>query len=120
MMMQFMRAGGYSMWVVLLFGGIALTTAVIFAFKPEEGRLGFIRGMTMATIFATISGVAADVGATFHASASYEDWARYPDIAGHILIGLSESTTPAILGFTLLGIVWFVVAIGLRRLSNTP
>lgn len=119
-MMDFMRAGGYSMWVVLLFGGIALTTAVIFAFRPDEGRLGFIRGMTAATIFATLSGVAADVGATFHNTVAYEGWEQYPNIAGHILVGLSESTTPAILGFTLLGIVWFVVAIGLRRLSSAP
>ena len=27
--MEFMRAGGYAMWVVLLFGGITMTMAVM-------------------------------------------------------------------------------------------
>lgn len=119
-MMDFMRAGGYSMWVVLLFGGITTAVAVMFALKPSEGRLGFIRGMSTATVFATLSGVAADIGATFRTTARHEEWHQFPDIVIAPMVGISESMAPAILGFSMLGIVWFVVAIGLRRLASTP
>lgn len=119
-MMEFMRHGGYSMWVVLLFGGIAMTSAVIFAFRPEESRLGFIRAMSTATVFATLSGLAANLAATFHTVTSTEEYHSYPDIALVPMVGISESLATPILGFTLLGIVWFILAIGLRRLSATP
>ena len=115
--MEFMRAGGYAMWVVLLFGGITMTMAVMFALNPTEGRLGFIRGMSTATVFATISGVAAAVGATFRHVANHEELHQFPDIAVVAMVGLSESLAPAVLGFSMLGIVWFTVAIGLRRLA---
>lgn len=119
-MMEFMRAGGYAMWVVLLFGGITMTVAVMFALNPNEGRLGFIRGMSTATIFATLSGVAADIGATFRNTARNEEWHQYPDIVLSPMVGISESMAPAILGFSMLGIVWFTVAVGLRRLATAP
>ena len=119
-MMDFMREGGYAMWVVLLFGGITMTAAVIFALRPREEQLGFIRGMSTATVFAIISGVAADLGATFHNVANREESHNFPDLAVHTMVGLSESMSPAILGFTMLGIVWFIMAVGLRRLATAP
>ena len=119
-MMELMRAGGYAMWIVLLFGGITMTAAVMFALRPEEGRLGYIRGMSTATVYAILSGVAADLGATFHHVAQREEWHQYPDIVLATMVGLGESMSPAILGFTMLGIVWFVTAIGVRRLSLAP
>lgn len=119
-MMEFMRAGGYSMWVVLLFGGIALTAAVIFTIRPQEGRLGFIRAMSTATIFATLSGLAANFAATLHTVTTHEEYHQMPDIALVPMAGFCESLATPILGFSILGIVWFVVAIGLRRLAATP
>lgn len=119
-MLEFMRAGGYAMWIILLFGGIAMTASVIFALRPDESRLGFIRGMSTATVFATLSGVASGLAATFHRTASTEEWHQYPDIVLAPMIGISESLANAILGFSMLGIVWFIVAIGLRRLATAP
>lgn len=119
-MMTFMRAGGYSMWIVLLFGIITVVTAAMFAYRPDEGRLGFVRAMTWAVVFATLSGVAADVAATFHKVANIPEMQQGLDIALYPMMGLSESMAPAILGFSMLGISWFITAIGIRRLSATP
>lgn len=119
-MMEFMHHGGYSMWVVLLFGGIALTAAVIFAFRSEEERLGFIRGMSTATVFATLSGLAANLAATLHTVTTHEEYHQYPDIALVPMVGFYESLATPILGFTILAIVWFVTAIGLRRMAAAP
>ena len=119
-MMEFMHEGGYSMWVVLLFGGIAMTAAVMFALRPEESRLGFIRGMSMATVFATLSGLAANLASTFHTVTTTEEFHQYPDIVLVPMVGIQESLATPILGFTMLGIVWFILAIGLRRLAAAP
>ena len=119
-MMNIMHEGGWAMWIILLFGGITMTAAVIFALRPEEGRLGFIRGMSTATVFTTLAGVASGFATTFHNVAQREEFHQYPDIVLAPMVGIGESLANAILGFSLLGIAWFIVAIGLRRLSATP
>jgi hypothetical protein len=118
-MMTFMLSGGYAMWLILLFGGITLVSAILFAWRPQEARLGFVRGMTTATVFVTLSGLAAALGATFHRTASTEEWHSYPDIVLAPMMGIGESMSNGILGFSLLGVVWLVTAIGIRRLATT-
>lgn len=119
-MMTLMRAGGYSMWIILLFGGITMVAATIFAVRPEEGRLGFVRGMTWATVFAVLSGVAAALAATFHHVVSNPEWQEGMNIVLYPMAGFSESMSPMILGFSMLGVAWLITAIGIRRLATTP
>ena len=119
-MMYLMRAGGQPMWFVLLFGIITMVAATIFAFRPDEGRLGFVRGMTWATVFVVLSGVAAALAATFHKVASTPEWQEGMNIVLYPMAGFSESLSPMILGFSMLAIAWLITAIGIRRLSSTP
>lgn len=119
-MMDFMRAGGYATWSVLFFGVITLVAAAMFAYRPEEGRLGFVRSMTWATVFITLGGVAAGVATTFHKVATIPEWHEGLDIALVPMMGISESLSSAILGFSMLGMAWFITAIGIRRLSTAP
>jgi hypothetical protein len=119
-MMNFMYSGGYSMWLILIFGGINLVSAILFAWRPEEGRLGFVRGMSTATVFVTLSGLAAGLGMTCYRVVAVKEWHSYPDIVLAPLQGIGETMSNGILGFSLLGVVWLVTAIGIRRLAANP
>jgi hypothetical protein len=81
-----------SMAVVLgpLFLGVA------YALKPTEARLALMRPLSLAAIFAALTGIAA--GAINMASAA-------------------ESLVPMFFGFGCLTIAWLCVALGLRRQS---
>ncbi len=112
-MFQFMLEGGYAMWVILLFGLLCLALAVRFAVKPAERTLNMLRPLSLATLFATLSGLAAGLGATTKHVA--EDPTFSQDPGRYVMIGIGESLANAILGFTLLFLAWLVVAVGMRR-----
>lgn len=115
-MMNLMRLGGYSMWIVLLFGIILLVATILFVRRPEEGKLGFIRGMTVANIFAILSGIAGNLAATFN-HAGFQTEANTVEAAASAMVGFSESLSPASLGFSVLAIAWLITAVGIRRLA---
>src|SRR5207249_1717062 len=79
-MLDLMRNGGFPMWIILLFGLLALGSAARYALRPDAQRVGFIKAMGRATLFATLAGTAADLGAVFiHLSGEAEvramgDW----------------------------------------------
>ncbi len=52
--MEFMRAGGFPMWIVLTFGLIALGASLLFAKRPDEAKIGFIKAMSIATVKAIL------------------------------------------------------------------
>ena len=106
------------MWVVLLFGLIALVAAGLFAFRPDERKIAFIRAMSAATTFAVLSGVASDIGAVMHKVPQHPEWSKSPELHLIVMMGIGESMAPAILGFTLLALVWMVAAVGVRRLAH--
>ena len=114
-MKEFFTDGGWSMFVILLFGGIALLTAAYHAARPDERHEGFLRWMSWATLWATLAGLASDFGATFHATAKIEDL----NLRGQITTqGLAESMSPAVMGFVLLSLAAFLAAVGRRRLDG--
>jgi hypothetical protein len=114
-MIEFFKDGGWSMFVILLFGSIALLTAAYHAAKPDERHEGFLKWMSRATLWSTLAGLASDFGATFHATAKIEDL----NLRGQITTqGLAESMSPAVMGFVLLSLAAFLGAIGRRRLDG--
>jgi len=115
-MMDFMRAGGFSMWVVLLFGMITLVLAGLFVWRPSHRRVAVLRGLTVATCFAVLSGLSANVAAVMFKVPSRPEWAHSPDIHLIVMTGIGESLTVAILGFTILALAWLMTAVGQRRL----
>lgn len=117
-MFELMREGGMPMWVVLLFGGATLVQAIRFAVRPDERQIGVFRSLSAATVFAVLSGTAADIGAVLHKVPNTPEWAQSPDLHLIVMTGFGESTSPAILGFTLLALAWFVLAVGMRRLLS--
>lgn len=116
-MMEFFAAGGWPMIVVLLFGALTLVGAAAFFRKPEERHIGMIRGLSVATVFAVLCGVCADLAAVFTKVPNNPEWAQSPDLPLIVMTGLGEALTPAILGFSLLALAWMVTAVGVRRLG---
>lgn len=135
-MWTLIRNGGViPMSFILLFGFLALGSAFFYALKAEKKTLGFIKSMALATLFATLAASCADVGATLYATSKTMDPPGFdtqtmPGIkttteaermaeAHHIIVqGLAESTSPGIVGFSLVALTWMLVAVGRRRMDE--
>jgi hypothetical protein len=116
-MLMLIREGGFVMVFVLGFGLTALVAAVLFAVRPAQRKLPFVRGMSSATVFAVLSGICADFGATAHHL--MERYAQDPQWYFALIMGLGESMAPGIIGFSLLSLVWLVSSMGERRLARS-
>lgn len=113
-----MRAGGAPMWFIAIFGVVALVAAILFARRPESRRLEFIRMLSRAVLYSVGAGITSDLAAVFTKVPGNPEWAHSPDLHLIVMEGLGESMAPGILGFTLLSLVAFITAIGLRRLPR--
>jgi hypothetical protein len=117
-MADFLRAGGFSMWFVILFSGVTLIAAVIFAVRADLKKVAFIRGMTAATVFSILCGVLANLLAVARHVGADEQLAKSAELPMILIIGFGESITPAILGFAVLAVTWLIVAAGVRRAQD--
>jgi hypothetical protein len=115
MLADFLRAGGWSMWLVLLLTSILLVTAGRFVLDPRPARLAVIRALTLTQVFAIAMGVSANFMKVMFTVTSREEFAESPELHLVILYGLGEAVTPAVLGFTSLALAWMFVAVGTRR-----
>jgi hypothetical protein len=107
--------GGWSMFVVVVFGLISLATAAFYAARPDAKHEGFLRWMSWATFWAIMVGFCTDFSATFHAAARIEDLNTRSRI---VIEGSGESLSPGILGFALLALTALLTAVGRRRLDG--
>lgn len=115
---EFLAAGGFSMWFVMLFAIITLATAVSFAVRADLKKLSLVRAMTWVTVFAILTGTLTNFLAVARHVGGDEEMRKSPELMGIMLVGFGESITPAILGFAALVIVWLVVAVGTRRVQD--
>lgn len=117
-MLEFFRAGGFIMIVLLAVGLPLLVVAARFARNADPQRLSLIRALTTALAFAAIAGVASDVMAVcLYVARSPDAQAKPVPI---LLQGLAESLTPAILAGAIASIAWILVAVGVRRMPSDP
>ena len=113
-MFTLIRNGGAPMIFVLLFGLMALGGGLFAVFQKGRLREGYVRWMLVATLGATLSGTASDVGMTLVTVSRWksEGKAQWVDA---LLEGLSESMSPGIMGFSLIGMTALAMAIARRR-----
>ena len=115
-MPNFMAQGGIGMWFILIFGGVTLASAILFARRPHEARMGMLRALTVTTVLsaftAFIAGVAKSLGALGRVPPELHD--RVWILAAK---GFSEAAANLILGSVLLTWAWLIIAIGQRRLA---
>jgi hypothetical protein len=114
--MDFLRAGGVPMIVVILFSGATLIAAIRFALRPVARKLAGIRALTWASTFAVLSGTAANLAMVCWRVSHVPEWSAAPVLP--VLAGVGESLTLAILGFSVLATAWLLVAVGSRRLDE--
>lgn len=117
-MMEFMKAGGAPIWIVLLFGLATLVIAAFFAWRPDERRYALLTGMTKCTQFALWSGILSCLAAVMIKVPNNPQWAKSPDLPLIVMTGIGESLTPGILGFTILSLAWLLGAFGKKRLAE--
>ena len=91
---------------------VAFGLAVAYVFRPTEQKLVLMRPVSLATIFATVSGL---LGGWIALLASIP---APPD--GHLPVatfyrGIAESLTVGFVSFGLLAAAWMLVAVGVLR-----
>ncbi|HMF43568.1 MAG TPA: hypothetical protein VKQ32_23000 [Polyangia bacterium] len=111
---EFMREGGWGMWPILLLGLAALASAVRYATRPDRQGLRFVAALWLTLMIAVVHASITDVAAVF---GYFQDPGRAPDpqIPRTLLIGLKESTRPAVLGGIFLTLVPLLGAVGIFR-----
>ena len=104
------------MLFILLTGLVGLAASCHFALRALPTSFGFIKTMMLATLFGTLAASCADEGTTLYAAAR-----TFPDTTQAlqmVLQGTAESTSPGILGFSLLGLTAMLTAVGRRRAAG--
>ena len=111
---EFMREGGWGMWPILLLGLAALASAARYATRPERQSLRFAAALWVTLVVAVVHASITDLAAVF---GYFQDPGRAPDpqIPRTLLIGLKESTRPAVLGGIFLTLSPLLAAVGLYR-----
>jgi hypothetical protein len=97
--------------VSMFMGIVPLAMGVVYAIWPSEQRLALMRPLSLATIFAAISGSTLGVLNVLLGMGTGETTA-FTQVAA---IGLSESLVPIFFGFGCLTVAWLSVAVGLWR-----
>lgn len=97
-------------------GVLPMALSIVYAIWPAEPRLALVRTLSLATVFASVSGVAL----------GFMNELRYlgvkqpaPEFTRQVAIGLAESLVPLFFGFGCLTVTWVCVTIGLWRRSST-
>lgn len=95
----------------MFIGIVPLATAVVYAVWPGEHRLMLMRPLSLATIFAAVSGTALGfVNVFVHMGTSVP-----PGFTHVSMIGIAETMVPLFFGFGCLTVAWLCVALGMWR-----
>jgi hypothetical protein len=90
----------------------AFGLAVAYVFRPTEQKLVLMRPVSLAAIFATLSGLLGGWIAVLGGIAATPD-GHLP--ASRVSLGIAESLTVGFVCFGLLAVAWLLVAIGMLR-----
>jgi hypothetical protein len=97
--------------VSMFMGVVPLTMGIIYAVWPTEQRLALMRPLSLATIFAAVSGTAVGMLNVFR----YIGLNEPPAFSRIAFIGLAESLVSILMGFGCLTVAWLCVALGMWR-----
>jgi hypothetical protein len=90
----------------------AFGLAVAYVFRPTEQKLVLMRPVSLAAIFATLSGLLGGWIAVLGGIAATPE-GHLP--ASRVSLGIAESLTVGFVCFGLLAVAWLLVAIGMLR-----
>ena len=89
---------------------LPIAVAGAYLFGPSERRLALMRPISLAAIFASLSGTALGAINTLRGL-----WIEPPRDPRIIALGTAESLVTLYVGFSCLMIAWLLVAAGMRR-----
>lgn len=115
--MDFFMMGGFPMFLILVFGAVALVNAARFAWAPGPGRVPYQVALGASLLFAGLGGTATDLMTVALKVPQNEEWAADPQVWLIVLTGFGESMAPTILALGALIAQSLLVALGLRRLA---
>jgi hypothetical protein len=95
----------------IFMGVVPLSLGIVYAIWPNEQRLTLMRPLSLATIFAAVSGSTVGVLNVFRAMGMPEG-AMSTRVAW---IGFAEALVPIFFGFGCLTVAWLCVTVGLWR-----
>ena len=90
-----------------------MVMGVVYALRPTEARLGLMRPLSLAGLFAGCAGMAAGFVNEFKAIARSS--AAWDHTAW---LGFSEALTPLFVAFGCLTVAWLCVALGMSRQAD--
>lgn len=97
--------------VSMFMGVVPLGMGIVYAIWPSEQRLALMRPLSLAAIFAAVSGSALGVLNVLRGIGMSQS----VDFSQVSAIGLAESLVPIFTGFGCLTAAWLCVAVGLWR-----
>ena len=95
----------------IFIGVVPLAMGIVYVIWPSEQRLALMRPLSLATIFAAVSGSTLGLVNVFRAMGMSQSPA-FPRIAW---IGVAEALVPTFFAFGCLTVAWLCVAVGLWR-----
>jgi hypothetical protein len=95
----------------MFMGVVPLSMGIVYAIWPNEQRLALMRPLSLATIFAALSGSTLGVVNVLRGMGMTQE----PAFARIAWIGFAEALVPIFFGFACLTVAWLCVAIGMRR-----
>jgi hypothetical protein len=112
--MEVIRHASIFALLTLALGLVPLVMAVIFAIRPTERNLALMRPLSLAGLFAAITGTVLGL-----INALRPVWTRELTAETYriMAIGAAESLVPVFVGFACLTVAWLLVAVGLGRQS---
>jgi hypothetical protein len=99
--------------VSMFMGLVPLGMGIAYAISPHEQRLALMRPLSLAAIFAALSGSALGVLNVLRGMGM----SQTGDFSKISAIGLAESIVPIFVGFGCLTAAWLCVALGIWRRS---
>ena len=110
--MEMLRHASLFAKLTLLIDFVPLAMAVLYVIRPTERHLALMRPLSLAGLFAAITGGVLGFINTLHLFWSREQSAGTYRV---MAIGASESLVPMFVGFACLTAAWLLVAVGMGR-----
>jgi hypothetical protein len=106
-----LRQAGVLALLSLIIAVLPLAAGVAYALHPTEARLALMRPISLAGIFAGLTGFVAGVMSILRFM-----WSVEPPVPSRLIaVGFAESLVPLFVAFGCLTVAWLCAALGVRR-----
>jgi len=112
-MVEMLRHAGIVSLLSMAIGFAPLAMAAGYFVRPTERRLALMRPLSLAGLFAAVTGSATGYLHVFRHYGIAADFSH--EFQQRMATGAAESLVPAVVGFTSLTLAWLLVAAGMSR-----